>query len=331
MGILSYLQIVILLPFLLLSVGTANGNGNVNGNRNGNDIRVCAVGATMLPAGLSLPVHGQPEQRRIVPDTSENRLTLQVIASGLNDASSLYITPDNELFLVEAGANRILKFDKNGARLDSLGRMGFGDYRFDRPYDVDATNGLKIYVSDYNNHRIQIFDRRLQYLAMVDLTDITVFGRTYRPTRIAVNAFGELFVLDEEQESLLKFDRNGRFEFSIDLRSTGIRDMPVSMAVSGDIIFLADPAGGVIHLVSESGSYERFVGGMDPVHALAAYGDTVWAASGKIIYELDRRGRVIREFRIEGLYTVVSVAAGEEYLYLLDSGSIHRAVIPQRD
>lgn len=311
MGILSYLHIVILLPFLLSPVGINKGT-------------------TVLPAGLSLPAHRQPVES-IVPDTSETRLTLQVIATGLNDANSLYITPDNVLYLVEAGANRILRLDRNGVRLDSLGRMGFGDYRFDRPYDVDATNGLKIYVSDYNNHRIQIFDRRLQYLTTVDLTDISGYGRAYRPTRIAVNAFGELFVLDEEQMSLLKFDRNGRFEFSIDLRSPGIRDMPVSMAIAGEMIFLADPAGGIIHLVSVSGSYERFIGGMTPIHALAAYGGTVWAASGKMLYELDGRGRVIREFGIEGIDTVISVAAGKEYLYLLDSGRIHRAVIPQRD
>ncbi|MCA1801918.1 MAG: hypothetical protein LC662_05625 [Rhodothermaceae bacterium] len=307
MGILTYLHIVILLPFLFSPV----------------------TGATTLPAVL--PVHNQTVNRHIIPDTGKIRLPLQIIASGLNDASSLYITPDNELFLVEAGANRILKLDKNGARLDSLGRMGFGDYRFDRPNDVDATNGLKIYVSDYNNHRIQIFDRRFQYLTTVNLADITGYGRAYRPTRIAVNAFGELFVLGEEQESLLKFDRNGRFEFSIDLRSPGIRDMPVSMVVVGDMIFLADPAGGIIHLVSDSGSYERFIGGMAPVYALAAYGGRVWAASGKIVYELDRRGRVIREFEIEGLDTVVSIAAGEDYLFLLDSGSIYRAEIPQPD
>jgi hypothetical protein len=309
MGIFSCLHIVILLQLLALPASVAS----------------------MLPAGLSHPVQGQPVEMRTIPDTGEVRLTLQVIATGLNDASSLYITPDNELYLVEAGANRILKLDKNGARLDSLGRMGFGDYRFDLPYDVDATNGLKIYVSDHNNHRIQIYDRRLQYLTTLDLADITDYGRASRPTRIAVNAFGELYVLDEEQKSLLKFDRNGRFEFRVDLRSAGIRDMPVSMAVAGNTIFLADPAGGTIHLVSESGSYERFIGGMAPVHALAAYGGTVWAASGKIVYELDRRGRIIREFGIEGLYTVKSAAAGEEYLYLLDSDSIHRAVIPPRD
>jgi len=278
-----------------------------------------------------LLLHLPPLERGMEADTSVNRLPLHVIAAGLNDASSIYITPDNELFLAESGANRILRLDKNGLRLDSLGRMGFGDYRFDRPFDVDATNGLKIYVSDYNNRRIQIFDRRLQYLSTLDLADITGHGRAYRPTRIAVNAFGELFVLDEEQKSLLKYDRNGRFEYSVDLQSTGIRDMPVSMVLTGDMIFLADPAGGVIHLVSDSGSYERFIGGIDPVYALTAFGGSVWAASEKMVYELDRRGRVLREFGIEGVDTIVSVAAGKEYLYLLDSGSIYRAVIPSRD
>lgn len=313
MGVSFYLLSIILLPHLLPVFCFAN-----------------AAGSTGIWHGLQQPTlqHMVPEPG-LRPDTSAKVLSFQVITSGLYDATSIDITPDDNIYVVESGANRILKLDKNGSRLDSLGRMGFGDYRFDRPLDVDATNGLKIYVSDYNNRRIQIFDRRLQYLSTIEPGDISGHGRAYRPTGIVVNTFGELFVLDEEQERLLKFDRNGRFQFELDLRVQGIRGLPVSLAAAGNMLFLPDPVGGMIHLISDSGNYIRFIGGMQPISAVGtSAGGTVWTVSSGEVQELDQRGRVLRKFTIEIPETVRSVAAGKENLYLLVSDRIYKSVIP---
>ncbi|MFU8858917.1 MAG: NHL repeat-containing protein [Cyclonatronaceae bacterium] len=270
-------------------------------------------------------------QPSVQQDTTIRRLSLQIVASGLNEATSIDITPDNEIYVVEAGGNRILKLDRNGLRMDSLGRMGFGDYRFDRPLDVEATNGLKIYVTDYNNRRIQVFDRRLQFLSTVDPAEISGHGQAFRPTSITVNAFGELFVLDEEQVRLLKLDRNGRYVFELDLRVQGIRALPTSLESAGNMLFLPDPVHGIIHLISDSGNYVRFIGGLEPGSAIGASpGGTIWAVSGSEVHEFDQRGRVLRTFALEMTGNATSVAAGKEYLYILISDRIFRSAIPSR-
>jgi hypothetical protein len=271
---------------------------------------------------LGLLLTGARTDTHPVPDA-------RVLASGLQDATSLYLTPDGDLYVVESGANRILRLDRNGTRVDSLGRLGFGDYRFDRPLDVDATNGMKIYVSDYNNRRIQIYDRRLQFLSTVDLRDAAGSGRQHRPTRLVVSPFDELFVLDDEETALLKFNRNGRFEFSVDLRRAGITGLPVAMAWAGDVLFLADQVTGVIHMVSGSGTYLRFIGRMEGVSALSGKSGRVWVAAGERIAELDELGRIIREFQSPGVAGAVSLAAGRERVYILHPDRILVMGLPQ--
>ncbi len=150
-------------------------------------------------------VHAQDEESKI-------------IYSGLDKATSIYATQDH-LFVVESGKHRMLKLDHDGNLIETLGGLGSGDYQFDSPIDVDATNGLKIYVSDYGNNRIQIFDRRFQYLGSI--TGESAFqNRRIRPTRVVVNEFGELFMYDESTKSIFKFDENGSFSNNFEINET---------------------------------------------------------------------------------------------------------------
>ncbi len=139
----------------------------------------------------------------------------EVIYSDLDNPTSIYATQDH-LFVVESGKHRILKLDHNGKLIETLGGLGSGDYQFDTPIDIDATNGLKIYISDYRNNRVQIFDRRFQYLSTIKAPQ---GQRNFRPTQLVVNDFGELFVYDESTKSIHKYDENGNWRDSFELNS----------------------------------------------------------------------------------------------------------------
>ena len=140
-----------------------------------------------------------------------------VIYSGLDNATSIYAT-SSFIFVVESGKNRILKLDHEGKLIETLGGLGTGDYQFDTPIDIDATNGLKIYVSDYRNNRIQIFDRRFQYLSTIKGENPFGTGRRIKPTQLVVNEFGELFFYDEASKSIHKHDENGNHVGSFEVR-----------------------------------------------------------------------------------------------------------------
>lgn len=170
-----------------------------------------------------------------------------IIFSGLENATSIYATQDH-LFVVESGKHRLLKLDHNGNLIETLGGLGTGDYQFDTPVGVDATNGLKIYVTDYGNERIQVYDRRFQYLGSI--TGESGFqNRRISPTQLVVNDFGELFVYDESSKSILKFDQYGSFRDSFYIEEI----IPEILNIHGQNIQIVDKNGLKVALISQNG------------------------------------------------------------------------------
>ncbi len=170
-----------------------------------------------------------------------------IIFSGLENATSIYATQDH-LFVVESGKHRLLKLDHNGNLIETLGGLGTGDYQFDTPIGVDATNGLKIYVTDYGNERIQVYDRRFQYLGSI--TGESGFqNRRISPTQLVVNDFGELFVYDDASKAILKFDKNGNFMDEFDL--SGLQASNIE--IRNDELIITDRISGQIGVMSQNG------------------------------------------------------------------------------
>ncbi len=170
-----------------------------------------------------------------------------IIFSGLENATSIYATQDH-LFVVESGKHRLLKLDHNGNLIETLGGLGTGDYQFDTPIGVDATNGLKIYVTDYGNERIQVYDRRFQYLGSI--TGESGFqNRRISPTQLVVNDFGELFVYDDASKAILKFDKNGNFMDEFDL--SGLQASNIE--IRNDELIITDRISGQIGVISQNG------------------------------------------------------------------------------
>lgn len=215
---------------------------------------------------------------------------LERLPGQFREITSLFITPTPHLFLVESGRNRILRLSLDGQRLDSLGRTGSGTYQFDTPLDIDATNELKIFVSDYNNNRIQVFDRRLQFLSTVRLPRIGGM-QGYRPTVLTVNNLGELFFYDEESEYIYKFNFNGGFEQRFSTRGEDRIIKPSSMAALDDAVFVADPAQSVVHILTVNGRYIGFISGITKPGVLAVWGDQVFISNGNeiVVYGLSAR------------------------------------------
>lgn len=178
----------------------------------------------------------------------------KVIYSGLENASSIYATQDH-LFVVESGKHRILKLDHTGKLLETVGGIGTGNYQFDTPIDIDATNGMKIYVSDYRNNRILLYDRRFQHLSTIK-GEATFERRTIRPTQLVVNNFGELFYADEASNSILKHDENGNLEGRFPIPTAFNVD---EMRFYQDQIELIDQGRSEVLLMRQNGLFgERF-------------------------------------------------------------------------
>ncbi len=88
----------------------------------------------------------------------------------------------------------------------TIGGFGWSGGSFDRPTGI-ATDGINVYVSDFGNHRIQQFDRNLNYISSLSTRDTSdIASRFGYPLDVALSDLGDLFVLDGENLRVIKFN-----------------------------------------------------------------------------------------------------------------------------
>jgi len=118
------------------------------------------------------------------------------------------IGPDDSIYVVDQGYNRIVKLSPDRDVLASWGSKGNGAGEFNNPTSVvvdPATN--KVYVADPRNKRIQVFDSNGKFLAKwsvpqwgqpVGFEDLSIDSRT-----------GRLYASSTHVDAVLTFDLNG--------------------------------------------------------------------------------------------------------------------------
>ena len=254
------------------------------------------------------------------------------VLTGLKDARSVYITPLSEIYVVETGRHRLLKSRLDGARLDSLGSRGFGDYELNSPLDVDATNGLKIYVTDHSNNRVQVYDRRLQYLSSITTPPRNLSRDRYSPTVIVSNSLREIFFYDSENRHIIKYNPNGEWSMNFDSYGGQINYPPTDITSSEQKLLVADSADNVIHVLSNLGQYEKFIALPKDFSPLAINADAnhVNVLGTDRILELSLKGRIERKIRLPGhLGLPKDIERMDNTFYILTASALYRLSPPR--
>jgi DNA-binding beta-propeller fold protein YncE len=115
---------------------------------------------------------------------------------------------DRNYYVLDAGNNRVQKFDDNGRYLLEWGSLGSRDGQFKDPTTIVRDSEGRIVVSDTGNHRIQVFTPEGEFLASYGRFGTTP-GKANRPTDIAFDDDGNVFVVDSGNERIQKFSVRG--------------------------------------------------------------------------------------------------------------------------
>ena len=117
-----------------------------------------------------------------------------------NQPSAVAIAPNGDIFVADGHGGdtnaRIVKFDKNGKFIKTWGKKGTAPGDFDIPHCLVFDSEGRLLACDRNNNRIQIFDQ--------DGNFISEMRQYSRPSGIALDKNGMIYVADSESESVSK-------------------------------------------------------------------------------------------------------------------------------
>ena len=99
--------------------------------------------------------------------------------------------------------------DKGFTFVNMWGSFGKGNGRFDGQNDVDALNG-RVYVADYANHRIQVFDTKGNYVTKWG-TYGAENGQMHKASALTVVPSGKVYLSDQFNYRVQEFTTNGTF------------------------------------------------------------------------------------------------------------------------
>ncbi len=253
----------------------------------------------------------------------------------LAQPQALAIDQEGQVFVVDSGNHRVLKFDHAGNFLAAVGGFGWGREQFDRPLDITAKTGLDVFIADYNNERIERYDTKLNYISSfysnAAVSTALQFGF---PDGVDISRHGELFICDQEHDRILKLNIRGEPDVSFgDFNSgEGQLQLPAKIEISpADLVYVSDQPANEIVVFDYYGNYLSRFG----KEVLNQPNGLTWSADGKLYVANPGNHRVVmfnKEHQLifswgergekAGAFNLpVDVAIFKNQIYVLDSGN----------
>jgi DNA-binding beta-propeller fold protein YncE/Mg-chelatase subunit ChlD len=114
-----------------------------------------------------------------VPEVMKIRYIGRIGESGFGDGqfygpTALEVDRDDNLYVIDSGNMRVVKFSPSGNFLLSFGREGDDDGEFDHPSGIAVDHAGNIYISDHGKKKIGMYDKSgnfITYLKGIELID----------------------------------------------------------------------------------------------------------------------------------------------------------------
>lgn len=152
-----------------------------------------------------------------------------------DQASSFSFLTNDKIVVADVRTNELILFE-NKIEVKRIGGFGWGHESFDKPIRV-FSDPLNIFVADYNNHRVQRYDKNLNYIGTLYTRDDNDESKRFGfPMGIVQSSQGDLFVLDSENKRVVKFNSVGDYAMNFggfDYGMFGL-DQPIDMAIDDD-------------------------------------------------------------------------------------------------
>ncbi len=230
---------------------------------------------------------------------------------------------NGNIYILNPDKNTLKLFTKDRVLVREVGGSGWENDQFDRPSGIWARNGIDVFVADYGNHRIQRFDRTLNYVS-------TLYTRENQkpeehfgyPGDVTLSRLGDLFICDTENSRIVKVNRFSQVERTFGGFGAGVGRLysPTQVeAGPNDHLYVVD-GGRVVVFDNFGNSLRDLPGVFRPPLSLYANDESVVVVDSTTLYCFDREERPVHVLPVEtiaGVHSARSVAFTQDSMFVL--------------
>ncbi len=244
-------------------------------------------------------------------------------AKGFQNAVSLTLDAKENIYVLDAGSNQIVKFGSNLEYKKRNGKQGWADGQYETPTFIDGSTGLDLFVSDGRNHRVQRLDLEINPIAILktDLEDFSPELRFKTPIASLVLNSNEIYVIDQDNSRIVvyKDGRNPSYVFGDYKSGKGQLSRPVKLLKDAkNFIYVLDKEYNAIIRFDNLGNYVNRIE-INKLENFTIRENILYLFNGKEIFLYDiSRNSIVGKKIIPGKkkYNDLYVLSGEKYLLL---------------
>ena len=188
------------------------------------------------------------EHKKIVVFNKKGRKVRDIKMPNV-DLKGIAVDRDDSIYVSDYNRHCLVKLNKDGKVLKTIGTKGNGNAEFNIPRHVTVTRD-QVIVCDSINERLQVFAKEnLSFVRTISLQ-----GR--EPVGIAHDELGNLYVSDPKSSSIVILNKRGEFQLSFNKKANGQLNRPNGVCVVDQFVYVVECGG---HCVSVFGRDGQFI------------------------------------------------------------------------
>ncbi len=227
-----------------------------------------SCGAPALKQAVVLPDRGLPSA--LVEDQEISGVVLEL---SLKQPSGVAADQSGDIYILDAGNNRIIKFNPSLKPIADRGGFGNQPGQFNQPKFITVDNVLSVLISDAGNRRIVRLDAELNFTdqyVMHDDDDPLKYGA---PSGVAATKYGAIWIVDRDKNRLVILDNVGSFDkFAADYGAKGgeLDRAEKLIADDDDNFYVCDPGNARIAVYDSYGTFSKSIKDPAMIYPVAA-------------------------------------------------------------
>jgi len=250
---------------------------------------------------------------------------------GFTNAVSMTVDAKNNVYVLDAGANQVIKYSEELVYKIRNGKQGWLEGQFDSPTYIDGSSGLDIFITDGNNRRVQRYDLDLNPIATLktNLSDFPIDLRYQTPIATLVLNSNQLYVIDGDNNRIVIY-KDGKVPsklFGFYTSGKGQMSRPVKMEKDGNNnIYVLDKEMKSILKYDNLGNYLSTLS-IKNLESFSISGDILYMLSNKeiVLYDLNKNSiistKIIPSKDVKKKFREILILNNKKY-FLLGKNSI---------